>query len=88
MPIGAQPPGRRGNFDAPYSALNLRLILAAFGFLVCAGLAVLLGRTGHTWAAWLLAAWAVVAVVDLVVVQLRRRARRRAEGGGDHSLFE
>jgi hypothetical protein len=38
--------------------------------------------------AWLLAAWALVAVIDIVVVQLRRRARRRAEHGGDHSLFE
>jgi hypothetical protein len=38
--------------------------------------------------AWLLLAWAVVAVVDMVVVQLRRRARRRAEGGDSHSLFE
>jgi hypothetical protein len=30
---------------------------------------------------------AALALVDLVVVQLRRRARRR-ENGDDHSLFE
>ena len=87
MPIGAQPPGRRGTVDQPYSALNLRLALAIFGFVVCTVLAVLLGRWGHAVPAWILAAWAVVALVDIVVVQLRRRARRRAEGGG-HSLFE
>ena len=88
MPIGAQPPGRRGTVDEPYSALNLRLILAAFGFVVCTILAVLLLRAGLTVPGWLLVAWAVVAVIDMVVVQLRRRARRRAEGDGDHSLFE
>jgi hypothetical protein len=27
-------------------------------------------------------------VIDIVVVQLRRRARRKAEGGRGHSLFE
>jgi len=88
MPIGAQPPGRRGTVDQPYSALNLRLVLAAFGFVVCTVLAVLLWRRGWTVPAWLLAAWAVVAVIDMIVVQLRRRARSRAEAGRHHSLFE
>ncbi len=77
MPIGAQPPGRRGTVDQPYSPLNLRLALAVW-----------LWRQGHEVPAWLLGAWALVAVVDIVVVQLRRRARRRAEGGRRHSLFE
>ena len=88
MPIGAQPPGRRGDFDSPYSALNLRLVLAAFGVVICTVLAVVLWRLDMPVPAWILAAWAVVAAVDLVVVQLRRRARRRAEGGRDHSIFE
>jgi hypothetical protein len=88
MPIGAQPPGRRGTVGEPYSALNLRLILAAFGLLICTVLALLLWRWGHTVPAWILAAWAVIAAIDIVVVQLRRRARRRAEGGRKHSLFE
>jgi len=88
MPIGAQPPGRRGTVDEPYSPLNLRLILAAFGFVVCTVLAVLLWRAGWIVPTWLLAAWAVVAVVDMVVVQLRRQARKRADGNQDHSLFE
>ncbi len=88
MPIGAQPPGRRGTSDEPYSALNLRLVLAIFGLVVCTGLALLLWRWDYPVAAWILAAWALVALVDIVVVQLRRRARRRTEGGRDHSLFE
>ncbi|GAB1691703.1 hypothetical protein [Krasilnikovia sp. M28-CT-15] len=88
MPIGAQPPGRRGTVGHPYSALNLRLVLALFGVVVCSVLAVLLWRGGWTLPAWLLAAWALVAAVDAVVVQLRRRARRRAEGDRHHSLFE
>jgi hypothetical protein len=88
MPIGAQPPGRRGTVGEPYSALNLRLILAVFGFFVSAGLALLLWRRGWPVPAWILAGWAVVAVIDVVVVQLRRRARGRAEGGRRHSLFE
>jgi len=88
MPISAQPPGRRGTVDQPYSPLNLRLALAAFGFVVCTVLSVLMFRAGWTVPAWLLAVWALAAVVDMVVIQLRRRARRRAEDGQDHSLFE
>jgi membrane protein implicated in regulation of membrane protease activity len=88
MPIGPQPHGRRGTVDEPYSPLNLRLVLAAFGFVVCTVLSVLLFHAGWTLPGWLLLAWAVVALVDVVVVQLRRRARRRAEGDRDHSLFE
>jgi hypothetical protein len=88
MPIGPQPPHRQGTVEEPYSPLNLRLILAVFGFVVCTVLSVLLFRAGWTVPGYLLAAWALVAVVDIVVVQMRRRARRRAEGGADHSLFE
>jgi hypothetical protein len=87
MPIGAQPPGRRGTVGHAYSALNLRLVLAGFGLVVCAGLAVLLIRAGLQVLGWVCAVLAVIAAVDLVVVQLRRRARRAAEGDG-HSLFE
>ncbi|MEU4694741.1 hypothetical protein [Actinoplanes sp. NPDC023714] len=88
MPIGPQPHGRRGTVEEPYSPLNLRLVLAAFGLVVCTVLAVLLFRAGWTVPGWLLAAWAVAAAIDIVVVQMRRRARKRAEGGRDHSLFE
>ncbi|MFI1990240.1 hypothetical protein [Actinoplanes sp. NPDC020271] len=90
MPIGPQPHGRRGTVEEPYSPLNLRLVLAAFGMVVCAVLSVVLFRAGWTLPGWLLAAWAAVALVDIVVIQFRRRARARAEGGAtkDHSLFE
>jgi len=88
MPIGAQPPGRRGTVEEPYSPLNLRLVLAAFGFVVCTVLSVLLFRAGWTVPGFLLAGWAVVAVIDIAVIQARRRTRRRIDGGQDHSLFE
>ncbi|WP_067500884.1 hypothetical protein [Actinoplanes sp. TFC3] len=88
MPIGAQPSGRRGTVGEPYSPLNLRLVLALFGFVICTVLSVVLFRMGWTVPGWLLAAWAAVAVIDIAVIQMRRRARRRDEHGGDHSLFE
>ena len=89
MPIGPQPPGRRGTVDEPYSPLNLRLILAAFGFVVCTVLGIWLFTIDQILPGWLLLAWAAIAVIDMIVVQMRRRARRRSEGDGkDHSLFE
>lgn len=88
MPIADQPRGRRGTVEEPYSALNLRLIFAGFGLVACSLVAVLLFRTGWTIPGWLLLAWAVVALVDIVVIQLRRRARARAGRGQDRSLFE
>jgi membrane protein YdbS with pleckstrin-like domain len=87
MPIGSQPRGARGTVGHPYSALNLRLVLAAFGFLACAVLTGLLAWAGQPVWALVAALFAVVALVDLVVVQLRRRQRRR-EDPAKHSLFE
>ena len=87
MPLGPQPRGRRGTAGHAYSALNLRLALATFGLLLSVVFAVLLLRAGLPILGWLFIALAVVAVVDLVIVQLRRRARRRA-GDDGHSLFE
>jgi hypothetical protein len=87
MPLDAQPPGRRGTVGHPYSALNLRLLLAVFGAVVCVVVGVLLIRAGWPAPGSALLALAVVATVDAAVVQLRRRARRRSEGGG-RSLFE
>jgi hypothetical protein len=91
MPIGSQPPGRRGTVGHPYSALNLRLVLAAFGLITSTVFAVLLLRAGFTVFGIVFIVLAVIAAVDLVVVQLRRRARRRSahrSDGGGHSLFE
>lgn len=87
MPIGAQPPSRRGTVGQPYSALNLRLVLAAFGLVTSAVFAVILFRADVQLFGWIFVVLAVVAAIDLVVIQRRRRARRRA-GGENHSLFE
>jgi hypothetical protein len=87
MPLESQPPDRRGTVGHPYSALNLRLVLASFGFVVCTVLAVLLFRIDRQAPAIVAAVFAAVALVDVVVVQMRRRARRHADNGG-HSLFE
>ncbi|HEU5109668.1 MAG TPA: hypothetical protein VFT95_14090 [Micromonosporaceae bacterium] len=77
MPIGAQPPGRRGTVGHPYTALGLRLVLAGFGLVTSVVFAVLLFRAGFDAFGWLFVVLAVVAAVDLVVVRLRRRAQRR-----------
>ncbi|MET7392314.1 hypothetical protein ABZS66_02300 [Dactylosporangium sp. NPDC005572] len=77
----------RGTVGHPYSALNLRLVLAVFGFVTSAILGILAWAAGLEWLAILLFALAATALVDMVVVELRRRARRR-EGGGRGSLFE
>jgi hypothetical protein len=86
MPIGAQPPDRRGTVGHPYSALNLRLVLALFGLVTSVVFAVLLFRADMTAFGWIFVTLAVIAAVDVIVVQLRRRARRRT--GGRPSLFE
>ena len=75
MRLGPQPRGRRGDIDRPYTALTARLWLAVFGLVSCTVLALLVWRAGLTAFGWVLAALAVVAAGDLVVVLLRRRAR-------------
>jgi hypothetical protein len=81
MPIGAQPKGARGTIGHPYSALNLRLLLACFGLVTCALLAVGLLRAGQPGLAAVAGLFALVALVDVVVIQLRRRQARRTHGG-------
>jgi uncharacterized membrane protein YqjE len=87
MPLGPQPRRARGTVGHPYSALNLRLVLAAFGLVTCAVLAVLMFATRHWLPGSILAVLAVIALVDLIVIQSRRRARRRTDPSR-HSLFE
>jgi hypothetical protein len=71
------------------SALNLRLVLASFGLILTLPLAVWAAVAGSTAFAVLLGALAVIAFVDILVIQYRRRQRRRSEPPGtDHSLFE
>jgi len=83
----AQPRGARGTVGHPYSALNLRLLLAVFGFVTSTVLGALALAAGLTWPAVLLFALAASALADSVVVELRRRARRH-EPGDHSSLFE
>jgi len=85
--VHPQPPGRKGTVERPYSPLNLRLALAIFGLVTSAVFTVLAFRAGWTAAGWILAVLALVAAVDIVVLLLRRRARKRVQGGG-FSLFE
>ncbi len=87
MRIGPQPKGARGTVGHPYSALNLRLVLAVFGLVSCGVLAGLLLSWRYVAAGAIAGIVAVLALVDLVVIQLRRR--RRAQADPDrHSLFE
>lgn len=61
------------------SALTLRLVLAGFGLVVCAGGAAWTAWAGGpTWWVVVLAVLAAVALVDLVVVA---RRKRRGEPG-------
>lgn len=81
-----------GTIEHPYSALNLRLILASFGFVFFAALTgVLLAFGGWGWAI-ATGVIAVLAAVNVVVVARRRRFRKRRErrqgGEVDHSIFE
>lgn len=67
-----------GFMGAPpaYSALNLRLVLATLGLLICGvGAAVAFG-VGATGFAVFLVVLAVIALVDLVVVSRRRHLIR------------
>ena len=84
MPLESQPPDRRGTVGRPYSALNLRFALAAFGLVACAVVAALLVWADQPVLAVIFAVLAIVALVDLVVIQ----ARRRRTDPGSHSLFE
>lgn len=87
MPIGSQPKGARGTVGHPYSALNLRLVLAAFGLVACGVLAGVLFWRDFPAAGVAAAVLAAIALVDLVVIQQRRRQRRRTDSA-DHSRFE
>jgi hypothetical protein len=84
-----QPRGAKGTVGHPYSALNLRLVLATFGLVVCVGFGVLVLIAGFPVPAIILFVLGAVAVVDLIVISRRRAARRREEPPGTHhSLFE
>ena len=87
MRIGGQPWRARGTVGHPYSALNLRLVLAVFGLVFCGVLAGLLLWQRYVVLGVIAGMLALLAAVDVVVIVLRRRARARVDGGR-HSLFE
>jgi hypothetical protein len=81
---GRSPQERVGNEPTTArSALNLRLLLATFGLLLCGGLALWFFLTDLTALGVILAVLAVLALLDIVVV-LRRRRRR---GGGRRGVL-
>ncbi|MFI7606118.1 DUF6343 family protein [Micromonospora sp. NPDC049366] len=84
----SQPRRARGTVGHAYSALNLRLALASFGLVIMVIFAVLAFWAAVTWLGVVCAVLAIVAAVDLVIIQRRRAARRREEPGVRHSLFE
>ncbi|MFC3501757.1 DUF6343 family protein [Micromonospora krabiensis] len=84
----SQPRRARGTVGHAYSALNLRLALATFGLVIMVIFAVLAFWAAVTWLGVVCTVLALVAVVDLVIIQRRRAARRREEPGVRHSLFE
>ena len=65
-----------GSFEHPRSALELRLVLAAFGFVVFVALAIGFFWAGFPAGGWVAVALAVVAAVNVAVVQYRRIQRR------------
>ena len=76
LPDHHDPTAGFGGAAPARSALTLRLILAAFGLVVCvAGGVVFLTAGLPVWAAVVLFVFGAVAAVDLVVV-----ARRKARG--------
>ena len=78
-----------GTIGHPYSALNLRLGLALFGLATFLALAAVAWWGFHLGGlAALCAAVALVALINVLVVERRRTERRRREPDADHSLFE
>lgn len=70
------------------SALNLRLVLALFGLAFTVVLLFLAFNFRNVALGVFAAILGVITIIDLVVIQIRRRQRRRREPGVEHSLFE
>ncbi|NUS73529.1 MAG: hypothetical protein HOQ05_09025 [Corynebacteriales bacterium] len=79
---------QRGTIGHPYSALNLRLIMASFGLISCTVFSIVLAGAGEWLGMTLFAVLAIIAVVDLAVIQHRRHERHRAHPDRSYSLFE
>jgi Flp pilus assembly protein TadB len=74
--------------DRPQSALNLRLALALFGLAFTVVLVILAVYFRNFALGVFAVVLGAVTVVDLVVIMIRRRIRRRREPEVRHSLFE
>jgi uncharacterized membrane protein YqjE len=84
---------QEGTIEHPYSALNLRLVLATFGFVTMTALTVVLVWRDVRGLAIATGVIAVIAAINVAVVLRRRRQRRqreREQGQSDvkHTLFE
>ena len=80
-------PGREAR--TALSALNLRTVLAVFGFVTCGFFAWWSAKLGAAVGTGILSFLALTALIDLVVIQRRRRQRAAGQPGRTHySLFE
>ncbi|MEU6642937.1 DUF6343 family protein [Saccharomonospora sp. NPDC046836] len=73
LPDYHDPTGGYGGAAPSYSALTLRIILAAFAVVLCAGAAVLFAVNGIVWATVVLCVLGVVMLIDLGWVIHRKR---------------
>jgi hypothetical protein len=87
VPLGPQPRRARGTVERPYSALNLRRVIAAIGVVAFAVLGGLAFGYRHPWWGAVAFLFAVAGLVDLAVIGIRIGRRKRLEPR-DHSLFE
>jgi hypothetical protein len=72
---GSQPRGRRGTVGHPYTALDLRLVLAAFGLVMCVALLLVALKASLIPLAIAAAVLIGITVVDLAVILVRRHRR-------------
>ncbi|GII94414.1 DUF6343 family protein [Sinosporangium siamense] len=66
--------------ERPRSAVGLRMVLAAFGLVVCSAFAVVAAVAGWTGWSVVMGLLALIAVADLGVLIRRRRGRGRQGG--------
>jgi len=72
----------------PQSALNLRLVLASFGLVCTAALAIVAVWHRNLALAVFCCVLGAVTITDIVVITIRRRRRSRRDHDAPHSLFE
>ena len=85
LPSSPKRTGREGR--TALSALNLRMVLAVFGLVSCSLLAWWAAELGAPAGTGVLAALALIAAIDLVVIMIRRH-QRAVQTHRHYSLFE